>query len=90
MMSNWILLMVVISLTVVGNRCEQTNCTIIEQLNPSNEFKEITTISEALKNLTFTKPRFPASNNTNVSVIFRALSATCRRYTDVLAFKGQL
>ena len=89
--------MAIVSLTVVDSRCQTTdNCIKMQELAeqglyPKNEFVDIVDIlTELIETRTVIEPSWKANSNTNVTIIFWELSATCRRYTDVLAFKDQL
>ena len=85
-----------ISLAMKGTRCQNTvtDCTVVESLNPKNEFEEIVNIAGALHATreTFITESQAHLNNSrvNVGTMFRKFSATCRKYTDVLVFKDQL
>lgn len=80
-----------ISLAVVESRCENNfNCTLIEAMNPQNEFKRIISVISSLRTAQKTLTMESLQSRSNVKVLFWNLSGTCRRYTDVMAFKDQL
>ena len=76
--------------------CEQAGLPLNHLCEYQNIVQEIAKNSCALiSNSSFGKGRVYhnsslPSNNLKLSNIFQSLSATCRRYTDILAFKDQL
>lgn len=83
------------SLTVADGKCDTHECELLN-ITELGEYQiiaeEITNIScNASQNFTaesdISADSFP-NNNTNI--IFEHFTATCRRYTDILAFKDQL
>ena len=86
MMMNCVLF-VMISLVAADVSCK-TKCCKIENGKPQKEFEEITDILSKLTQAFMVEG--PQVNNSAImEVIFKNVSATCRRYTDVMAFKGQ-
>lgn len=86
MINKWILLVVMMLLAKAESRCESDiRCTIIRGMQPINEIDEIINICRQFEgNLTVADPQ-PSSNVMGLE----KLNGTCRRYTDVMAFKHQ-
>ena len=95
MLSKWIIF-VVISLTVAGGKCDDVcNCELLN-ITELGEYQiiaeEITNISCYVSKKFTVESSFSAGSlpNNNSNVIFKYFTATCKRYTDILAFKDQL
>ena len=73
-----------------SNDCKQAGLSLNHLYKYQNIMQEITNTSCALSQSSFGKGRVYPSNNLKLSNIFLSFSATCRRYTDILALKDQL
>ena len=73
-----------------SNDCKQAGLSLNHLYKYQNIMQEITNTSCVLSQSSFGKGRVYPSNNLKLSNIFLSLSATCRRYTDILALKDQL
>ena len=78
-----------------SNDCKQARLSLNHLHEYQNIMQEITNTSCVLSRSSFGKGRVYQysslpSNNLKLSNIFLSFSATCRRYTDILALKDQL
>ena len=95
MLSKWIIF-VVISLTVAGGKCNDACECELSNITELGEYliiaEEITDISCYVSNEFIVESSFSAGSlpNNNSNVIFKYFTPTCKRYTDILAFKDQL
>ena len=105
MMNKWIIYVVIVSLTAASGKCDNPdrNTTgasnhILTTLKQLGEYHDITTkitdTSCTLSNTSNLEEQSSSSAaswiSTNYNKIVHSFSATCRRYTDTLAFKYQL
>ena len=89
-----LILLVIIFVANGMEVCGSCNFSKIKTVEP--EFQQIVSLANATKKLidSMTQEaiiiKASPTNNSNVGIIFKNLTATCRRYVDVLAYKDQL